>query len=73
MQHIEKCDKCGKEYDPSAKKGPPEDPQKCDECGADVQPKHHHPHSEFLVDDADDDHHSLEKTLREASHKADRD
>ncbi|MFG6666598.1 hypothetical protein ACGK9R_05775 [Halomonas sp. HNIBRBA4712] len=76
MSHREKCAKCGQEYDPSKDEGNPENPENCDTCGADIKPeqrrgKHHH--SSFLVDDEDSEEgqHSLEKTLREASHKAD--
>ncbi|WP_447553056.1 hypothetical protein [Vreelandella sp. EE22] len=70
MKHLEKCEKCGKDFDPSVAKGPREEPEYCDACGADINPRHKH--SEFLVEDEDNDHTSLEKTLRGASHKADR-
>ncbi|MFI0471349.1 hypothetical protein ACGLWX_01360 [Halomonas sp. HMF6819] len=74
MKHLEKCEQCGKEYDPSEPKGAPEDPENCDSCGADIKPKGRR--SSFLVDDSNEEdggQHMLEKTLREASHKADTD
>ncbi|WP_447528895.1 hypothetical protein [Vreelandella sp. TE19] len=76
MQHLKKCAQCGQEYDPSEARGEPDKPENCDDCGAELQHKHKHRHSEFLVDDAESDdggEHGLEKTLREASHKADTD
>ncbi len=73
MKHLEKCEKCGQEYDPTEGKGAPEDPENCSTCGADIQPQKGHG-SGFLVDDTDsedDGQHGLEKKLREVSHQVD--
>ena len=64
MQHVEKCEKCGKEYNPDVQEAP-EEPPKCDACGAEViQPDSA---SMYKVDGSNDDEHLVEKGLRKVT------
>ncbi len=59
MKHVDKCEKCGKEYNPDVKEAPQEN-TKCGACGAEIyddgSPTTSHGES--------DDEHLVEKGLR---------
>jgi NAD-dependent SIR2 family protein deacetylase len=63
MKHINKCEKCGKEYNPEIKMDTEETP-KCDFCGALL-----FRYSSPTTGETDDDQHLVEKGLRKAADK----
>lgn len=72
MKHVDKCEKCGKEYNPEVKMDTEETP-KCDACGSKLF-HHHSPTSYEETDDENDGQHLVEKGLRKvvdalSSHK----
>lgn len=66
MKHINKCEKCGKEYNPEIKMDTEETP-KCDVCGA-LLFRYSSP-TTGETDDDNDDQHLVEKGLRKAADK----
>ena len=64
MQHFDKCEQCGKEYNPVVNKDLEEIP-KCDACGAELNVRDSH--STFDVDVEKDDEHLVEKGLRKVT------
>lgn len=66
MEHVEHCQKCGKEYNPDDKEASEKTP-KCDACGVEVYKQGSKP--EFDLDDNSDDEHFIEKGLRKATGK----
>lgn len=60
MKHVDKCENCGKEYNPEVKLDTEEIP-KCDACGAEL-----FRHGSPTTDDENDDQHLVEKGLRKA-------
>ncbi|MGQ7263160.1 hypothetical protein [Vreelandella sp. V005] len=63
MKHVDKCENCGKEYNPEVKMDTEETP-KCDACGAELF-RHVSPPTGEKNDD-NDDQHLVEKGLRKA-------
>lgn len=62
MTHVEKCGKCGKEYNPDVKEAPKE-ATKCDSCGAEI-----YENASTTTNDGDsDDEHLVEKGLRKVT------
>lgn len=61
MQHVDKCEQCGKEYNPVVNEASNEIP-KCDACGAELNVRDSR--STFDVDAENDDEHLVEKGLR---------
>tara|TARA_R110001599_G_scaffold235257_3_gene434451 strand:+ start:289 stop:507 length:219 start_codon:yes stop_codon:yes gene_type:complete len=66
MKHINKCEKCGKEYNPEVKMDTEETP-KCDACGA-LLFRYSSPTTD-KTDYDNDDQHLVEKGLRKAVDK----
>lgn len=64
MKHVDKCEKCGKEYKPEVA-DKPEDTTKCGACGAEVY-EHGAPFP-YEVDGESDDEHLVEKGLRKVT------
>lgn len=60
MKHVDKCEKCGKEYTPDGKEAL-EETAKCDSCGADI-----YDNGSTTTDDGDDEH-LVEKGLRKVT------
>lgn len=63
MKHVDKCDKCGKEYNQDVKNAS-EGPPKCDACGAAL----YEPSSQKeFYDENEDEQHMVEKGLRKVT------
>lgn len=64
MQHFDKCEQCGKEYNPDVKDSL-EDIPTCGNCGAEIYEHGSTPSHE--VDGENDDEHLVEKGLRKVT------